>query len=137
MMNTANKVTLECGRCSGSGKFYFSASETGPCFGCSGSGKVTMSAAKHAAMLASAERMAAARALETAAEIEEDEAFQAATAMIESNGVEGARSFFRANRTNATALVGLICAMRNAQMNDEANAVVRYRNSMADRRGRA
>jgi hypothetical protein len=133
MTNTANKtrktVTIDCGKCGGNGRYYFHGGH-GVCFSCEGTGKQTMSAVKYAKLVEGAKRYEAVRADYDAVERHEDESFNAATGMIDSQGIQGARNFFAANRTDHTALCGLVNAMRNAGLMDASNAVVRH---MAER----
>lgn len=130
---TVKTVTVDCGKCGGNGKYFFRGGH-GVCFPCEGTGKLRMSAAKYARILEGAARMEAARADYDALERHEGESFNLASDMIASSGIRGARKFFAAHRTDHTALCGLVMAMRNANMMDESNAVVRHM-SERSRRG--
>lgn len=138
MTTTTKTVTVPCGKCAGSGRYYFHTSPTTTgsdiCYPCNGRGKITMTAAKHARVEAEKARMAATWetycAAETARETAEDAAYFEALDLIGSGGIQAAREFFRANRTNRNALAGLIAAMRETDLVEESNAVVRFRNAM-------
>jgi hypothetical protein len=121
---TNGKVTVDCGRCAGSGRYYFNAYSTGDCYGCGGKGKITMSAAEHAKLVAAGKRAAAVQEREIAAEDYEARKFDEATAAVEA-GHEAARTFWTSHKGDGRALAALICAMRNAGYHDAANAVVR------------
>lgn len=128
-MTNTKTVSLGCGKCSGSGRYHFS-SGSDICYPCNGTGQIRMSAAKHAAIQAEAVRYEAHRAAELAHEERAAEALVDAESMIESRGIEGARAYFAAHRSDVDALAGLIDAMRNARLSDASNAVVRHRNAL-------
>jgi DnaJ-class molecular chaperone len=122
-------VKVECGKCAGSGRYHFHGGSD-ICYPCNGTGSVRMSAAELAKMKADAARLESYRAEQLAEEAEESAAYDAAAALIAAKGIAGAREFFAANRTNRTALAGLILAMRDAQMEAASNAVVAHRNAL-------
>ena len=132
-MSNATTVSVECGRCSGSGRFFFGPSESGDCYGCGGRGKVRMSAARYAQVVVKAaqavERYAACRAEDQAEDQVADAAYHAACAAVDADGVEGARRYFAANRANRVALMALVHAMRDlrtAEWDARSNAVVAH-----------
>lgn len=117
-----NTVTVDCGKCSGSGRYYFHGG-SGVCYPCDGSGKIKMARAKYEAALAYRAKADAAQAVEAEREDREDRAFQAATAAIDTSGIDGARRFYADHRDDSVALGGLVNAMRNARMFEASNAV--------------
>jgi hypothetical protein len=127
-------VLVDCGRCV-KGTFYYTGG-SGACFTCHGTGKLRMSAAKHAELVAHGERMKLAQAAEIAHEHAEEAAYQEALAAIYTGGVEAARKYFAEHRNDADAIAGLIGAMRDSELVEESNAVVRFRNAMSARGGR-
>lgn len=130
MTNTTNAATvkLECPKCQGKGRIFgFSNIDNGRCFQCGGVGSTTMSAKAHAKLLAARERAVEIMAAERAEEAREERCYHEAISAIESSGVDGARAYFRANRTDVTALSALVGAMRDEGLTEESNAIVRWR----------
>ncbi len=130
MNKNSKTVSTVCGKCDGSGRFFYGDRSRGACYPCNGSGRIMMSAAELEAAKAYAAKLEIAREQEIAAEQAENDAFLAAEQAILSRGINGAREFFAANRTNPVALAGLIFALRNARMESESNAVCRHRNAL-------
>lgn len=128
-MNTT-MVSVDCGKCGGSGVYHFGAYSRGACYPCNGRGKVKLSAEALAQAQAYRRKLEERHAELRAAEERTAAAFIAAESAIEARGIQGAREFFATHRTDADALAGLIDAMRNARLSDASNAVVRHRNAL-------
>jgi hypothetical protein len=137
MTNKMNiKCRVACGRCGGSGRYYFGRMDSAACYGCNGRGVVLMSRAqceRAEALRAKADRdFAAYREQERIDTERADRAYYAACDAIAAGGMGGARTYWRAHATDRVALIGLVAALRDeaipgtseAARYDAANAIL-------------
>jgi hypothetical protein len=123
MSNTTSKVSRKCSSCNGSGNYWASASDCRSCYSCGGIGKIRKTVAqwdkvdaKQAAMRISYTEFCAE---ETRNAIAAEDAKMMALLEIDSKGLDGARSFFAANKANNNAMTGLLFALDSVM--DEAH----------------